>query len=439
MDFLEILQNPEWQKTIVKYAREKTDPLLLAKQLGTDVPVELRQLISVHAGLVMRKKQKFGVDDFLLCDRLALEQASARDVSQWKAGILPEQCIVFDLCCGMGGDSFFLGNQQLSVGIDLDPQRIQMFSYNLGLLGRPHLEFCADVTQLRENWSTFLPHFTDSEPFREIFGDSISLEPGSCLESGSRLEPGHCLEPGNCYFLLDPARRASDPKSQRSEVSWKISDLQPGPEHWQNIVSLFAGGIIKLPPGMDFSPDFPCEQHFLGSPTDCREQVLLCGELCQNPARTGFTDLVSGRSWFATTAVENEETATQRPGSQAPGSWLTEPWPPAIRSHIFPELARKYGLWQMDEQIAWLSSEDKPPEDFPGTSWEILDSCSMRDKEIKRMLRGYEYGTIVVKKRGVQMDPAQESRRWSKKKGPQLTMIYTRVSNKPIVFLVRRA
>jgi len=448
MDFLEILQDSEWQKTILKFAREGADPLQLAKQLGTDVPPETRQLISVQAELVARKKQKFGVDMFLLCDRLALEQASAREVSEWKSGILPEKCIVFDLCCGMGGDSFFLKEQQLSVGIDLDSQRVQMFSHNLELLGRPHIEFCADVTQLHEDWPKVLSQIAEINTILPKIGDSVALEPKQC------------------YFFLDPARRPANPKvpqkgnqsngnqkngNQRSDVTWKMADLQPGPEHWQIMVDFFAGGIIKLPPGMDFTPEFPCEQHFLGTSSDCREQVLLCGDLCKDPGRTGFTDLNSGKSWYGSLQVPDPDTqplaaqpTTQPPAVQPatvnpPGQWLTEPWPPAIRSHIFPELAREYGMWQIDEQIAWLSSDEKPSEEFPGTSWEILDSCSMRDKEIKKMLRDYDYGTIVVKKRGVQLDPAHESRRWSKKKGPLLTMIYTRQNNKPIVFLVRGA
>ena len=89
-----------------------------------------RATIMDYKALVPKFREKFFAPEsaktetargmFLLCDKLALEQSTAQDIGRWKAGLWPSEGSVHDLCCGMGGDSFFLPAGLKLTGVDLD-------------------------------------------------------------------------------------------------------------------------------------------------------------------------------------------------------------------------------------------------------------------------------------------------------------------------------
>ena len=100
---------------------------------------EDRAAIMDYMALVPKFRKKFDTDGIagkqselsLLCDRLALEQSTAQDIGRWKANLWPRDGSVNDLCCGMGGDSFYLPASLALTGVDLDENRLAMYMYNL--------------------------------------------------------------------------------------------------------------------------------------------------------------------------------------------------------------------------------------------------------------------------------------------------------------------
>ena len=141
-----------------------------------------------------RAGDKFPRPDLMLMDRSGLEQATATEVSRWKAsrfGSLP----VLDLCSGIGGDAMGLAGRGPCIAVDRDPVRALMTAQNAEVETR-----VAAVEDCR-----------------------IDLP----------------------LVHLDPARR--DEAAGRR--SWRIEDLQPGLETIRSVVAAADGGAVKLGPG----------------------------------------------------------------------------------------------------------------------------------------------------------------------------------------------
>ena len=151
---------------------------------------EDRAVIMDYMALVPKFREKFAKAEnarnsannetargmFLLCDKLALEQSTAQDIGRWKANLWPrgndatgEGAKVHDLCCGMGGDSFYLPATLKITGVDLDENRLAMYSHNMQAFGKAAETICADVRSIE----------------------------------------------GADYFTIDPARRALEGENQR--------------------------------------------------------------------------------------------------------------------------------------------------------------------------------------------------------------------------------
>lgn len=116
----DLLTSAKVQDFIKLATKKKLDALQVSTQLAKEFSNEERAAIMDYMALVPKFREKFGIEStaFLLCDKLALEQSTAQDIGRWKATLW--ECarqtnknssegtpVVHDLCCGMGGDSFF--------------------------------------------------------------------------------------------------------------------------------------------------------------------------------------------------------------------------------------------------------------------------------------------------------------------------------------------
>src|SRR5574344_869383 len=61
---------------------------LSARLAQTYAPAERAAIMDYYA-LLPRIFEQFGTDKFLLCDRPALEQSTAKDIAEWKARLFP--------------------------------------------------------------------------------------------------------------------------------------------------------------------------------------------------------------------------------------------------------------------------------------------------------------------------------------------------------------
>lgn len=413
---------------------------------------EERAAIMDYMALVPKFREKFANNEtargmFLLCDKLALEQSTAQDIGRWKAKLWPcgndatsdatenatgAGAEVHDLCCGMGGDSFYLPASLQLTGVDLDENRLAMYRHNLQAFGKTAETLCADV--------------------REVAGSNGAKMPASAGMTKTD------------YFTIDPARRALEGENQRD-----LKNLTPTLEEVVEISRHYKGGMAKLPPGYPPAeiPD-GTEILYLGGHSDCRECLVLFGKLAKHPdtvraiivGKAGETlaEWVRRRDRSLETldddlqekldrndSLEGKDrtyrTATSR--SDLPlgeiGKYIAEPAPVLIRSHLFnaAALAHDPNAHLISEGIAYVSSDKPLP--APGFScYEVLAHTEIATGAVRSMLKEHDIGKITLKLRGVKLDPDAETKRLKPKGKNSAILFYTRFRGEKIAILAKK-
>jgi SAM-dependent methyltransferase len=425
MNFWDLLTSTKIQGFIEEAFSKRLDALQVSTYLNKEgYSNEERAAIMDYMALVPKFREKFFGDAkqknaFLLCDKLALEQSTAKDIGRWKANLWPTEGSVNDLCCGMGGDSLFLPETLKVTGIDLDEDRLTMYRYNMQALGKTVDTQCSDVRS---------------------------------------------VENGADYFTIDPARRAIEGENQRD-----LRNLTPSLEEVVEISKHYKGGMAKLPPGYPPAeiPD-GTEIIYIGGHSDCRECLVLFGVLAKNPdtVRAVIVDK-SGESLAEWTrkrdrsqetldddlqekldkndSLEGKDrtyrTATSK--SELPlgeiSKYLSEPAPVLIRSHLFNQAATASdpSAHLISEGIAYVTSESPLP--APGFScYEVLSHVEIATGAVRAMLKERNIGKITLKLRGVKLDPDAEIRRLKPKGKESAILFYTRAYGEKVAILARK-
>jgi len=368
------------QDAIRLYGVLRLEPLLLANKLAGQFTSEERIRITEWIALSEKIKSKFGVSHMLLCDRLAYEQSTGRLLSEWKSRLWPQDAAIADLCCGMGGDSLFLPDTHKVIGVDLDPFRLVMFKTNSELLNRK---------------------------FLTIQGDALTFPTKAT------------------YAHIDPARRNDRNQNQRK------LELTPSWEQVQSIASHYTGLMVKLPPAFpDELVPATSRQLFLGSSKDCLEILLLLGEWSHLPFKENCCAVHAdtGDMYCA------DRTSIPEYLDAGTGSIIWEPTPVMIRSHLYRHWGKHHGLLQLDHAVAYLTGDTIIHEPW-AKGYRVIDSCAMHQSTIKSMLQKHDIGNLIIKKRGVDIDPDTEIRKLKAKGSNSGILIYTRYQSRPIVFL----
>lgn len=388
LEQLSFLTQQSIQLEIIELCSKKIDFLKLAQKLAKRFSIEERQAFMSACELYPLCTKKFKTNEFILCDRLAYEQSTAKDLSEWKIKKhIPKDAKIADLCCGMGGDSFNLKSNQIE-GIDLSPERLLMFKYNSKTFKLNSIAIKNDVRT----------HISKAD-----------------------------------FFMLDPARRSAKGQSQ-----WDIRNLSPNVLEIEKISKRYAMGMIKLGPGMDLKEiNFSHSRSYLGTYKDCRELLVLTGELNKNNSVSAY-DIETNFSL----EYPIEELNQLKLDTSTIGKYLIEPNPAFIRSHLFPLLAKHHPLWMIDSQIAYLSSDKLPPKELPLTSYKLIDQSPIATKKVKTMLKKHDIGDLTIKKRGVNIEPASELKKLRAKgnlKGKKNgVIIYSRLPQGAQAFLCEK-
>jgi hypothetical protein len=191
---------------------------------------------------------------------------------------------------------------------------------------------------------------------------------------------------------------------------------------------------IKLSPGIDYAKldallgTCEHEVEIVSVKGEAREAVLWLGELCT--ARRRAT-LLPGEHTL--TAHPLPEPVPVTPVAQ----YLYEPDAAIIRAHLVEHLAVAIGATKIDEQIAYLTADRLIETPF-ATAYRVKESMPFGLKRINRRLRMLDVGELVIKKRGLAIDPEQFRRRL-KYRGEQdrVVLILTRIQDKPTALICR--
>jgi SAM-dependent methyltransferase len=332
-----------------------------------------------------RARSKFGpFADRMLFTESGLEQATRLQVAAQHAGRFQKAGIswVADLGCGIGADALAIAALDLEVtGVEREEVTAAIAAFNLA------------------PWSNARIEHEDATRFALDGVDGV---------------------------YLDPARRTS------SRRLGNPADWSPSLEFAFDVARRFPTGI-KLGPGVDRSliPD-ECEAQWISVGRDVLEVGLWFGGLARPGIRRAAL-IVSDQGTSELTAGADSVDADL--GDL--GDYLYEPDGAVIRARLIGDLVRSVGGRMLDHSIAYFTADEPIASPF-AAGFRVREVFPFDEKLLKRELATRKVGTLEIKKRGMDVDPATLRARLALKGPNSATLILVRAGGKRLALLADR-
>ena len=373
---------PQWQsssdllKTVNDLRRAGHSPGLVATVLG-------------QSKLRAKAVTKFGpFAERMLFTEAGLEQATRLRVAALHAGRFQAAGLsrVADLGSGIGGDALALASLELEVtAVELDEVTAAIAAYNLALW--------PNATVVHADVTTF-----DLDGF-----DGVYLDP-------ARRTAGH----QNTSRLSDPA------------------DYSPTLDFAFGIVDRLPTGI-KLGPGIDRDLiPAEAEAQWVSVDRDVVELGLWFGVLARPGIRRSA--LVIGEHGAAELS-STEDSADVETGSLS--SYLYEPDGAVIRSRLIGDLGRRIGATMLSDGIAYLTSDEAVDTPF-AACFRVVETFPLDERRLRKELAARGIGSLEIKKRGVDVDPAAFRKKLALHGPASATLVLTRVAGRHTALLCER-
>ncbi|MCL2735101.1 MAG: class I SAM-dependent methyltransferase [Propionibacteriaceae bacterium] len=376
----------------IDLARRVSDPTSLAAGavLRKDLPGDRAAAVLDQEALRRRGRTKLGdMADQAFLTHDGLEQATRAPVAAWRAEQIASLGVerVVDAGCGLGMDAIAMCRAGLSVvGIDADPVTATFAQENLRRLGDG--QTCDVLTRRLED--------VDIDPW--------------------------LADPATAIFL-DPARRTMRGRS------WDVADLSPS---WDTVSEILARSqgvvVVKLAPG------FP--RHVLPDHANItwvsHHNSLVETTLWSWPLAQGVREAVI--------LADHEQRLIASHPLPAPGPldrYIYEPDPAVIRSSAIGALARLTSTHPVAPSIAYLTGPRLVPTVF-ATAFEVLDTLDFSEKTLRGWVRDRGIGTLEIKVRGLDVDPAVLRRRLHPQGKDPATLILTPTTTGARALVVQR-
>jgi SAM-dependent methyltransferase len=354
--------------------------LQLVEKLRRQYDAALVTAAVTQASLRHRAVAKFGDDAkrmYFTPD--GLEQATRSTVGSHRAQriatTLPGSSLV-DLGCGIGGDLISAARAGLRVvGVERDPATAATARANLAALGLP-----GEV----------------------IVGDAESVD----------------VTPYDVVFA-DPARRAD---------GRRVFDHNAYSPPWSFVTELLTRtACVKVAPGIphDAVPD-GVEAEWVSDGGEVKEAALWSGRLYGGSARRA-TLLPSGVS--VSEAPEAE--------SGPVGQYIYEPDGAVVRAGLVTAVAAAVDGWLLDPRIAYVTAGALVATPL-ASAYEVVEQLPYKEKVLRSWVRTHNIGTLEIKKRGVDLDPAQLRKKLAPKGSAAATLIITRIGRDAVAYSCHR-
>lgn len=332
---------------------------------------------------------KFG--DFasrMLFTEAGLEQATrlaiaARHAARFRDAGLAR---VADLGCGIGGDAMAFAAVGLEVlAVDRDEVTAAIASYNLA-------------------------------PF-----ESASVELGSADEVDLTRVDG-------AYF--DPARRTAGHADTRRLSS--PGDWSPPLDHVFEVARRIPTGV-KLGPAYDReSIPSDAEAQWVSFGGQLVELGLWFGPLAREGVRRSALVIQASGSAELTAPADSPDAERGELGE-----FVYEPDGAVIRARLIGQLARTLDARMLGDGIAYLTSDAATPTPF-AQLFRVREELPFGERELSKELRARGIGTLEIKKRGVDVDPAALRTRLRLKGSGSATLLLTRIAGRHTALLADR-
>ena len=314
-----------------------------------------------------------------------LEQATRLKVAALHAGRFSAAGLtrVADLGCGIGGDAMAMAALELHVtAVERDEATAAIAAYNL------------------------MP-FATAEV---VHGDALD-QPLDDIDG----------------VWLDPARR---------EGATRLAS----PDDWSPSLTealAFAARVptgIKLGPGMDRAllPE-GLEAQWISVDGEVVELALWSGTLAR-PGVGRAALVMRGTEPPAELRAEADSDDVE-PGEL--GDYVYEPDGAVIRARLIGELARSLGGRMLDSTIAYITTDTPTTTPF-ARGFRVLERLPITVTTLKRALAAREIGTLEIKKRGVDIDPAALRPKLALRGSRSAVLLLTRIAGERAALIAER-
>lgn len=329
---------------------DEHDELAVPGRLPAEIGPDRRPAV-LAAAVGRRRAAELGYPspERLVLTRSALEQASRPAVARTRAERLAGGGGIVDLCCGAGLDALTLSEgAEIERAVDLDPARVVLAQHNLAEAGV------------------------------------------GAVEVGDAVEAAVAVRRGRAH--ADPSRRRDGRRARR------LAEYAPDVGALVRALGGSSAAIAVSPAVSWDDPDLPAgaELEFVQVHGDLVEATLWTGDL-----------------------ADADATATLLPGGQrlrrrgevtalavgAPGEWLVEVGPAAVRARLHDELGRGIGAWRIDAGRALLSTDEDPG---PSPWWRrtrVEAVLPAHPKPVRRWLARADGAPLALQLHGVDADP----------------------------------
>ena len=362
---------------------------IVSRLRGAGHSPDLVSAVVGQARLRSKADSKFGgFAEQMLFTRAGLEQATRLGVAARHAGRMRRAEIsrVADLGCGIGGDALAFAGAGLKVmAVDADEVTAAIAAYNLA-----------------------------------PFGDDATVQHGTAESADLS---------GVDAVWLDPARRTSG-HSETQRVA--ASDYSPSLDWAFALASRMPAGI-KLGPGHDReSLPADVEAQWVSADGSVVELVLWSGALAREGVRRAALVIRGDESHELTSGADAEDAELRELGA-----FVHEPDGAVIRARLIGDVARSLSAGMLDEKIAYLTGDAAVTSPFV-QSFRVREVMAAKPKAINTALRANDIGTIEIKKRGMDIDPAAFRKKLSLHGSQTATLILTRAGDRRMAILADR-
>ena len=388
---------------------------------------------------VLRRKAaaKFDRADEMLFTRDGLEQATRRAVARWRARRFVDAGVteVWDLGCGIGADAMaFLEAGLRVVAVDADPETAAVAAHNLSLVS------CSLISTQSRRAALRTGSIRRTQPHaRSAVAASKGVEVRVGLAEEQEPPPGAAI-------FLDPARRTARGRT------WNVADFTPS---WDFVLAQLASDrfvCVKLGPGVpkEIIPD-GVQAAWVSESHDVVE-ASLWNRLPAGPAAVVLSEgretiihrpVDAGSASGGEASLDAVLAGAGQPGRgglpvRPLGLYLIEPDGAVVRAGLFEELAPAHDVWLLDPHIAYLSA-DEPLFSPLVTCFEVREVLDYDRKALRRWVAERGVGTLEIKKRGIDVDPAALRRELRPKGKASATLVLARTVDATLAIVVERS
>lgn len=359
-----------------------------------------QSLLQQQYELRWRSRHRFLQPELWLWTERSLAQASDYWSAHYKAKLFPPTASVLDACCGAGSDLVALASR--------DPVHGSVCGSVRGIEGHPGLAHLAADNARAHGYQVQV----DTHTLTAAWQGAVD------------------------WLSIDPDRRAAGRRTtDADEFSPTLTDVL-------SLTKRTRGAIVKLAPSTRMPAeqiaqiDHTSQRVWLGNQGECRQQLLLSGELRQGTSRQAVLCEPSCVSEFS--------------GSSQPPVRITNaPLRYIYELHNVLHAAELQATWANQQPMDAVGDSHGyyTADQLVHSEWaqvfEVLEVLPWDDRQLRKWLRKRRVGTVEVKTRGLGeqatgIDANACQRRYSAPEGEPVSLLVTRLGGRVRGIAARR-